>query len=141
METEVKLEPTAPPMMERPAMWGARSGARAKSNAIFVSGPVATRYAVPLGWERSASRISRIALQWVRAERDGFGRSDVPASPLVPWMSGAVWTIRQKGRDEPGKTGMLGLPIASSTLRALCVHFCSDALPCTVLTPRRLKDG
>lgn len=110
-------------------MCDATAGKVAKSKAIFVIEPVATSQAVLGGQASRASLISRIALQWVSGFRTGTGRSLVPSRPLSPWISGAAFVSLQNGFDAPGKTGMLGRPMASRTLRAFVVVREREAFP------------
>lgn len=56
-------------------------------------------------------------------------------------MSGAWIEGLRNGFRAPGWTGISGLPIATSKLRALLVTLSSDALPWTVEMPSSLKAG
>lgn len=62
-------------------------------------------------------------------------------SENIPCILGACTAFRQNGLAAPGCTGTSALPIAVRILKLLVVVRAREALPCTVLTPRRFKAG
>ena len=91
---------------------------------------------------------------------EGLGRRSVPSIPVTPekngqvttslahgvffrqpWMSGAWTASLQNGFAAPGYTGTSGRPMAVNTEPALTVVDSREALPWTVLMPRRLRRG
>ncbi len=59
----------------------------------------------------------------------------------LPCISGAWTASRQNGFVAPGYTGISGRPIAVRIEPVFLVVDSNEALPCTVLTPIRLRHG
>ena len=76
------------------AICGARVGKEAKRRAMFVRAPVATRWAVPGGYERRADRMASRKGVCVIGGEEAVGRRSVPSRPEIPGVEVLVLCFR-----------------------------------------------
>src|SRR5690349_23023572 len=128
--------PIEPPITTRRSTLDASSGRTAKSNAMLVSGPVATRVTV------SRCRISVSRSMALGCGALAGGGSRIPPSPVSPWTCSAYRSCGcTNDRPAPAATGMSRRPASSSTWSALRVVVSRPALPPTVVTARSSYPG
>src|SRR5215218_6644542 len=131
--------PMLPPMREMCVIRFFRSWCSRRNRAMFVSGPTGMR----VTGSEEALMVSEIRATASRSSgpKLASGISSGPSSPLLPWMSSAVWSGLFNGSEAPLPTGTSSRPRRERTRRALRVVFSMVTLPATVVTASRSRSG
>src|SRR5919107_1998563 len=131
--------PMLPPIREMRATRSLRSGCSRRNRAMLVSGPTGMRV-TGSGEAFMVSEI-RATASLSSGPKPASGISSGPSSPLLPWMSSAVWSVLFRGPEAPLPTGTSPHPMRERTRRALRVVLSTVTLPATVVTASRSRSG